>query len=167
MVMPKKNRLESTRVRGKLLAFNVSPKGHIEGALIKTLDGTAQVNFPKHEAEALARTMTAGSAVDLKAELETEEFDHPVYVASEMVDDAELDGKIVRLNYALHGEVNGFHLDDGTFVHLKPEGFKKSGVKVGDSVTATGSRRLGVAGAVLEARTVARSGKKPRDAARA
>jgi hypothetical protein len=167
MAMPKKNRPEPTRVRGKLLAFNVSPKGHIEGALIKTVDGTAQVNFPKHKAEALARTMAVGSDVDLKAELETEEFDHPVYVASETGGEAELKGKVVRLNYALHGEANGFHLDDGTFVHLKPEGAKRWGVSVGDSVTAAGLRRLGVASAVLEARTVARSGKRPRDGARA
>jgi hypothetical protein len=164
-VMPKKNRPESTRLRGKLLAFNVSPKGQIEGALIKTANGTAQVNFPKRDAESRARTMTVGSTVDLNAELETEEFEHPVYVASEMADEAELEGKVVRLNYALHGEANGFHLDDGTFVHLKPEGFQKCGVKVGERVTATGSRRLGVAGPVLEARTVARTGKAPRERA--
>lgn len=165
--MPKKNRLESTRVRGKLLAFNVSPKGHVEGALIETSDGTAQVNFPKHEAEALARTMTVGWAVDLEAELETEEFAHPVYVAPAIDAETELEGEVVRLNYALHGEANGFHLDDGTFVHVKPEGFKKCGVKVGDRVTASGSRRSGVAGAVLEARTVARSGRRGREGARA
>jgi hypothetical protein len=29
-------------------------------------------------------------------------------------------GSIVRLNYALHGEVNGGILDSGDFLHLKP-----------------------------------------------
>lgn len=164
--MPKESRPSSKRLRGELFAVNVSPKGHVEGALIATPAGTVQINFPKHEAEALARTMLVGSRVDLPAKLETAEFDHPVYVPSDLDGEAEVTGKVVRLNYALHGEVNGFHLDEGTFVHLKPEGAKRCGVKVGESVIATGSRRRGSAAAVLEARKVTRPATRPRNGRR-
>jgi hypothetical protein len=33
----------------------------------------------------------------------------------------QFSGRIERLNYVLHGEVNGGVLDSGDFLHLKPE----------------------------------------------
>jgi hypothetical protein len=135
-------------LRGKVVAHNISPKGHAEGALIETARGVAQLNFPKHTAADFARRVEVGAAVDLAAELENEDGDHPVYRALEA--SGPVTGAVVRLNYALHGEVNGYHLDDGTFVHVKPEGAKRYKLRVGDRVTAEGPRRTGPAAAVLE-----------------
>ena len=151
--MRNKNRHSGSQLRGTLVAYNISPKGHIEGATIDTTNGLAQLNFPKHAAERMARTMAVGSVVDLPVELEHDGGDHPVYVPNEH-DDGQASGTIVRLNYALHGEVNGCHLDDGTFVHLKPEKAKRYELRLGTKITATGSRRPGADVTVLDAKTV-------------
>jgi hypothetical protein len=153
------------RLRGTVLAFNISPKGQIEGALIETATGPTQLNFPKHAAEALARSMHVGSRLDIEAELETDEWDHPVYMAGSGAGEAS--GTIVRLNYALHGEVNGYHLEDQTFLHVKPEGAKKWKLRVGEQVKAIGSRRAGVHAVVLEVDAIERSGKRPPKSTRA
>ena len=148
----------SVHLRGKVVAFNISPKGHIEGALVGSPGGTVQLNFPKEGAETLARAMHVGSKIDIVAEFETDEGDHAVYRAEDP--GAEADGKIVRLNYALHGEVNGCHLDDGTFVHAKPEGAKKYKFRVGERVSVRGSRHQGTDAVVLQARSVKRLSKR-------
>jgi hypothetical protein len=145
------------RVRGTVVARNVSPKGHFEGIMIATIAGASQINFPKHEAEALARSLTVGSEIDVAVTLESDGFDHPVYVLAEQEGEGEARGTITRLNYALHGEVNGFHLDDGTFVHLNPEGAKKHDPRVGERVVVTGERRRGSASVVLEATSLQRT----------
>jgi hypothetical protein len=107
--MPKKSSKKKRHpslphLRGKLSAFNISPKGHIEGAMVETATGSIQINFPKHEAEALVRAMRVGAEIDLEADLETDEGDHPVYLATVNGSaEAEARGTVVRLNYALHG----------------------------------------------------------------
>jgi hypothetical protein len=156
----KKRQASLPHLRGKLLAFNISPKGHIEGAVVKTATGSPiQINFPKHEAEALVREMRVGGEIDIEADFETDEGDHPVYLATGRgASEAEARGKVVRLNYALHGEVNGCHLDDGTFVHVKPEGARRYKLRVGEKVKATGERRTGTDAVVLEAHAVERLG---------
>jgi hypothetical protein len=157
--MPKKDHSSApVPLRGKVRAFNVSPKGHIEGALFDTRDGPVQVNFPKSEAERLAGAMSVGATVDLRGALQTDEFEHPVYLVEDGVEDTHVSGTIVRLNHALHGETNGCHLDDGTFVHLKPEGARKSRLRVGERIKVFGARRSGPAAVVLEARSVERVG---------
>lgn len=152
--MPKKEHPKSPRLRGTVVAYNASPRGGIEGALVETPKGTVQLNFPKHGAEEVARSMAIGSRVDVEAEPETEDFDHPVYRLGEARADRR--GRVVRLNYALHGEVNGVHLRDGTFVHLKPEGAQKIRARVGDWIEASGVLRRGDACVVLEASTFRR-----------
>jgi hypothetical protein len=138
----------SSELRGTVLAFNISPRGHIEGALVETATSLVQINFPKHHSEALARSMHVGSAIEINATLETSEGAHPVYRTSEK--QGEASGTILRLNYASGGEVNGYHLDEGTFVHVKPDGARKFKLDVGDKVKATGSRRPGADAVVLE-----------------
>ncbi len=146
------------QLRGQVSAFNISPNGHVEGALLETSAGRAQVNFPKHGDAPYSSSMKVGTRVALNVNLESEDGAHPVY---ELCDaELEVTGTVVRLNYSLHGEVNGCHLDDGTFVHLKPEGARKYSVRVGDKLRAIGIRRVGPSCAVLEAREV----KKPRRA---
>lgn len=157
--MPKKSARSSSRLKGKIVAFNISPKGHVEGVLLTTPSGTCQINFPKHERErdAFARSFAVGQRVELNAELEADDGDHPVYRLRPDEETAEVAGTIVRLNHALHGEVNGCHLDDGTFVHLKPEGAAKHKLKIGERIRASGMKRLGPSAVVLEAKTVKRT----------
>jgi hypothetical protein len=155
--MSKKAR-PSIHLGGKVVAFNISPKGHIEGALVGIPSGTVQLNFPKHSAETLARSMRVGSTIDVDAEIESDEGDHAVYRAKDS--EVETDGNIVRLNYALQGEVNGYHLDDGTFVHVKPEGAQKYELRVGERVRVSGARHQGTDAVVLQARSVKRLGKR-------
>ncbi len=145
-------------IRGKVLAFNISPKGNIEGALVETGAGPVQLNFPKHHPEGFAKSMKVGAKIDLEVESEAEEGDHPVYAVRD--EQAEASGTIVRMNYALHGEENGVHLDDETFLHLKPVGAKKHKLHVGDRVKATGERRTGTDAVVLEVRTIERVAKR-------
>ncbi len=161
--MPKKEK--RSKLRGQVLALNISPKGHIEGAVLETSDGRAQVNFPKHSAELFARATPVGANVELDAEGEPDEGEHPVYTALDAED--EISGTIVRLNYALHGEVNGYHLDDGTFVHVKPEGAKKYKLRVGDRVKASGTRRRGTDAVVLEVHALEKLGRRHEPRARA
>ena len=109
--------------------------------------------------------MSVGAKIDVIAELETDEGDHPVYQAADAP--AEVTGTVVRLNYALHGEVNGYHLDDKTFLHVKPDGAKNYKLRIGEKVKASGSRRQGTDAVVLEVSALERVGKRHEEGARA
>ena len=50
-------------------------------------------------------------------------------------------GRIERLNYALHGEVNGGILESGDFLHLKPGGAQAIGLALGMAVEARGKTK--------------------------
>lgn len=52
-----------------------------------------------------------------------------------------VEGKIVRMNYTRHGEPNGFVLDSGHFVHLRPDRFAGLGIRVGAHMRAIGPGR--------------------------
>ncbi len=153
VVMPKESSAPSVVLRGRVVSFNVSPKGDLEGVVLQLRDGTAQVNFAKGAHEAAER-WTVGSSVSLRGVLEEEGFAHPVYRLEP--EEGCVRGKVARLNFARHGEPNGFVLDDGTFVHQKPDGARKQRVRVGDRVRATGEVRVGRAATVLEATSVIR-----------
>jgi hypothetical protein len=92
---------------------------------------------------------------------------HPVYHLKRLVSvdgrpataprvPARLSGTVVRFNYAKHGAPNGVVLDNGDFVHTRPEGLERLGLQIGDTVEAEGDARpLAVGtGRVLEARVV-------------
>ena len=144
------------QLRGVILGFNISPRGHIEGVLVETTMSTVQINFSKHEAESLARSMRPGSTIDLNVESESDDGAHLVYGLSQ--EDVAVKGTITRLNYERHGKANGFHLDNGTFVHVKPDEASKHDLHVGDVVSASGARHAGNDSVVLDARTVERYG---------
>ena len=165
--MPAKTTHSSSKLHlhGTVLGFNIGPKGHIDGALVETANGLAQLTFPKHTADSLARGMHPGSIVGFHVELETEAGGHPVYLVCD--EESSASGQIVRLNYALHGAINGYHLEDGTFLHCKPDGAEQYDLHVGESVKATGTRREGPDAVVLEVRTITkitRLGKRHDDA---
>jgi len=145
---------KKSTLRGKVVSHNISPKGEIEGAVIKTATGTAQVNFPKHGEASLA----IDDDIDVAVELEHDDGDHEVYLLAAA--NGESGGTVTRFNYARHGEVNGYHLDDGTFVHVKPDGARKYKIKVGDRITAAGDRRPGRDAVVIEAKSVKKLAKR-------
>lgn len=166
--MPKK-RPSTSVLRGRVLSHNISPKGHVEGILVENDAHVVQVNFPKHAATNLVKRHPVDSAVELAVEREDDEGDHPVYVARAVA--AQVSGTVVRFNYALHGEVNGYQLDDGTFVHVKPDGARRYKIAIGDRVLASGDRREGEDAVVMEAEQVSKAPRsqapRPRRSARA
>lgn len=151
--MPKK-RSSTSVLRGRVVSHNISPKGHVEGILIDSDDAITQVNYPKHAATNLAKRFPVGRAVELAVELEDDSGEHPVYVIDEIADDVA--GTVMRFNYALHGEINGYHLDNGTFVHVKPDGARRYKVALGDRIVATGPRHEGIDAVVVEAEGVSK-----------
>jgi hypothetical protein len=150
---------EPVELRGTILGFNIGRRGGVKGALVETTTGTVQINFSRHEAESIARSMKLGSTINLKVESESDDGDHRVYSLSR--EDVAVKGTITRLNYAHRGKANGFHLDNGTFVHVKPNEATKHDLHVGDVVTASGPRHAGDDSVVLDARTVERYGLDP------
>jgi hypothetical protein len=111
-----------------------------------------------------ARAVSVGQAVQIAASPEGHEVpdaEHPVYglISFEpsngtgpAVDGpshegiVRVEGTVSRFNYARHGEPNGVVLDNGDFLHLKPDGMKKVGLRVGQEVAAEGRARLMVLG---------------------
>lgn len=143
-----KSKSEDTMcLEGKVVAFNTSPRGARESVLLRVKKQLVQVTYPKERAPSLSE-IEIGSELRVDVRAGDAHGDHPVYDAVE--EEAEAEGKVVRLNYARHGELNGFHLDDGTFVHLKPEGARKRNVRVGQRVTIRGRRIVGPDAVVVE-----------------
>lgn len=141
----------SKTVRGAVEAHNFSPKGEVEGLLVRADGGLVQVNLAKGTANPPA----PGAAVELAVEPEDggpkhARPAHPVYRAAAAQDGVS--GTVVRLNFTRHGEPNGVVLDTGDFVHLKPHGLRAAGLKVGDHVTASGDvRPMAAGGSAVEA----------------
>ncbi len=166
----------AAKKKGRVLQFNVSPKGIYEGLLIKTVKGNVQMNFPPEFAEEVASLAAAGQDVTALGVLEEsrEGAGHPVYSLSELhgAGDRKLlvsgkaadelakgahafDGIAKQLNYAKHGEVNGAILDSGDFIHLKPHGAREIQLKVGQKLKGRGSSRpMAGGGVVVEAEIV-------------
>ncbi len=149
----KKSSAEAPHLAGEVVAFNIGPKGEIEGAMIDTPGGHIQLNFPRQHAHALAKSMRVGSRIEMDVTPQKSDGDHAVYLAG---DEAKVTGTIKRLNYALHGEVNGYHLSDSTFVHVKPERARAYHLVVGDRITAMGHKRTGLNATIVDAKRVER-----------
>lgn len=136
---------------GKVVAHNYSPKGEIEGLMVDTKDGLAQLNLPKHGGP----IVDIGKKISLEVDPHDQEGDHPVYLMAESPD--TLEGRVERFNYSRHGEVNGYHLANGTFVHVKPDGARRSKVAIGDRIRASGQRKQGAHAIVIETDAVKRA----------
>ncbi|HEV2175461.1 MAG TPA: hypothetical protein VGR71_17930 [Nitrospira sp.] len=154
------------RKKGILKSLNVSPKGSYEGLLLAVGRQIIQVNFPKDEAHGLGVKWVAESTltVEVIPEKRNGSPEHEVFKFLRFlgVDDGTLttrrdrfSGTVERLNYALHGEVNGGILDSGDFLHLKPEGAAALGLKCGMAVEGRGAMKPMVDGhSVIEAEEV-------------
>jgi hypothetical protein len=154
---------------GTVESLNVSPRGFYEGFLLKTDKGIVQINLPQPESGAFGESLNPGGRVTAEVEPGEPrgEGPHEVYhlvhlldakghVASGQTHGARnFAGSIARLNYALHGEVNGAILDSGDFLHLKPEGALALHLEVGMEVKGHGAAKPMVGGhSVIEAEEV-------------
>lgn len=142
-------------VEGRFQHLVYSPRGRIEGVLIDTDGVPTQFVFERHDEDAAAAFagLRAGQALVIEG---TEEGPSPKGEAAHTVYRFErlasvdgkaprrsdtvgsVEGKVVRFNYARHGEANGVVLDTGDFVHTKPRGFARLALKPGDKVRAEG-----------------------------
>ena len=152
--MSKKTKKE-TIISGKVLQYNLSPKGHYEGMLIESNSGTVQVNFPKDGNSYNPVQHKIGKLISIIAtsfeEAKERKSEHPVYDFKAMdgkkddknpkLFDGFIKGKVISLNYALHGEVNGAIIDSGDFVHVKPEGADAIKLKLGQEISVEGKSR--------------------------
>jgi hypothetical protein len=164
-----------TALRGNVVGFNLSPKGVPEGILLDLGPSgeIVQINFDPEVAgqvtavarQAQALTVDASTGADAHPEAAHPVFDlvrlsdadgKPLFVAEGAPEpDVLVRGKVVRLNHARRGEVNGGILDSGEFVHLRPHGVKAiGGLSIGQTLEARGEVRSGWSGhRVIEART--------------
>lgn len=146
-------------VEGRFQYLIYSPKGGIEGVLIDTDGVPTQFVFERHDEGAASAFagLQVGQALVIEG---TEEGPspkakgkgnaaHTVYRFERLASidgeppqhaqaDERVDGTVVRFNYARHGEANGVVLDTGDFVHTRPDGLARLGLKIGDKVRAEG-----------------------------
>ena len=164
-------------LRGRVAGFNLSPKGVPEGIVLHLSDGggAVQVNFDPAVAGQVTAVVAEGQSLTIDATIEADahaEAAHPVFDLVRLSDpagaseplfvaegspeaDVSVHGKVIRLNHARRGEVNGGILDTGDFVHLRPHGVKAiGGLAVGQTLDARGEVRAGWSGhRVIEVRT--------------
>jgi hypothetical protein len=135
--------------------MNISPKGFYEGFLLKSGKNVVQVNLPKEHLHSFADGWASDGEISVEVEAEEPWGSpaHKVFRLVRVVDNGvrqadknrhsprKFSGRIERLNYALHGEVNGGILESGDFLHLKPEGAQAVGLEVGMAVEARGTTK--------------------------
>ena len=136
---------------GTVDGFNYSPRGDIDGVMLKMSDKTAQINLPPGLGLALGH-LSSGSNVKITAYPEPVQADHPVYelatltteqgkkISAPGVGDDKFvheESTIKRLNYARHGEVDGAMLDNGDLVHVGPAG-RELKLSVGQTIVVDG-----------------------------
>ena len=132
-----------------------SPKGHVEGFMAHVDDANAQFVIDKHDEKsaAIVADLSSGQRLSVSAQLAgpspKDRANHAVYELAKItrVDGAlprksaattGYAGKVARFNFARHGAPNGYVLDTGHFIHVRPEGCKRLKLKVGDAVQADG-----------------------------
>lgn len=158
-------------LEGRLQHLLYSPRGRVEGALLDVDSVPVQFVLAPHD-EAAAQAFAAlrpGQSLVAEGTVVPARGDapHEVYALERLVavdgqppavQEAvrQVQGRVVRLHHARHGEPNGVVLDSGDFVHTRPDGFARLGLKPGDAVTASGPARAlqDGAGHVVEAHTV-------------
>jgi hypothetical protein len=160
-------------ISGTCQRFLFSPKGGIEGVLVKVKGAIVQVTVDPALGTELLRNKGPGKRLRLLAVADkspkSKGAAHPVLRFEAFADAAGLaieaagpdrvtiKGVVAALHYARHGEANGVILEGGEFIHLRPQGMAQLGLEVGSSVNAVGEVRDTVLGTrMLEARQVNR-----------
>jgi hypothetical protein len=155
---------KSETLSGQLEHLLFSPKGGIEGLLVKVGSTSIQVSMDPGTADAAVLAKAVGRAIEIKGSADdspkTKQGAHPVYKlkvitklagkAVEPNDDINpVIGVVARIHYAKHGEPNGVILESGEFIHTRPPAMKKLKLKVGSKVVAHGELRMTVLGTSL------------------
>ena len=162
-------------IHGTCQQLLFSPKGGIEGALVKMKGSVLQVSVPPDQGAALAQVTAPGRQLRVLAVADhspkTAAGAHPVFkfssfadVAGQAIDGPDADpgqtvikGVVGAWHYARHGEPNGVILETGEFIHLRPHGMAAAGLDIGSRVNAVGEMRRTVLGTrMLEAHRVNR-----------
>ena len=160
-------------VEGRFSQLIFSPKGAIEGVLIDTDGVLTQFVTDPHDRVVMEQLagLRAGQALVLEGSLaEPSPKGEPAHVVYDFERLVSVDGKaptaqdrddgstgvVMRFNYAKHGKPNGVVLDNGDFIHTKPGGLEKLGLKVGDKLKVKGDATPLVTGTgrVIEAQKV-------------
>ena len=167
--MPHKEK--SARLSGQLQRLLFSPKGGIEGLLLKVDSKLTQVSMEPGSADATALNDAVGKPIEVKASADhspkTKNGEHPVYQLESITKLAgkafksngaqPVSGVVANIHFAKHGEPNGVILESGEFIHTRPHGMKKLKLRVGSKVVAHGDVRTTVLGtALVEAHEVNR-----------
>lgn len=169
--MPASNEL----ISGTCQQLLFSPKGGIEGALVKVKGAVLQLSMHPDIGAAFARSAAPGKRLRVLATVDnspkTKDGAHPVYQFESFADamgqaveltgsdpaDTTIKGVVAALHYARHGQPNGVVLETGEFIHMRPHGMAQVGLGVGAKVNAVGDLRMTVLGTrMLEARVVNR-----------
>ena len=162
-------------IHGTCQQLLFSPKGGIEGALVKMQGSVVQVSVRPDQGAALMQLTGPGRRLRVLAVADhspkTAAGAHPVFkfesfadVAGQAIDGPEADpgqstikGVVASWHYARHGEPNGVILETGEFIHLRPHGMAAAGLDIGSRVNAVGELRMTVLGTrMLEAHRVNR-----------
>jgi hypothetical protein len=162
-------------IQGTCQQLLFSPKGGVEGVLLKRQGALLQVTVKADAGAAFARVAAPGRRLRLLALADhspkTAGATHPVYrfeafadAAGQAIvpgDDAATEttikGVVAAWHYARHGEPNGVMLDSGEFIHLRPHGVALAGLDIGAKVNAVGELRMTVLGTrLLEAHRINR-----------
>jgi hypothetical protein len=146
---------------GQLQQILFSPKGGIEGLLVRVGSKSIQISMKPDAADTTALTKAVGKLIEIKGSADhspkTKEGAHPVYkldvitkIACKAVksngDAPSISGVVAAIHYAKHGEPNGVVLESGEFIHTRPHGMKKLKLDVGSKVVAYGELRMTVLG---------------------
>jgi hypothetical protein len=145
-------------LNGQLQQLLFSPKGGIEGLLIKVGSKSIQVSMDPATADARALAGAVGEPIEAQGSADhspkTKDSVHPVYelefitkIGGKAVH--PISGVVARIHYAKHGEPNGVILESGEFIHTRPLGMKKLKLEVGAKVVARGETRMTVLGTPL------------------
>ena len=156
-------------LEGTVKELNFAPKGEVDGLLLDVGGETIQVNLSPDQAAGVGSKVGRPVKLTVGPEPKVAEHprgEHPVHKLVAFDGEAghphepphpphghkahpphghgepvEVSGTVRRLNFAKHGEANGVVLEGGDFLHLKPDGMKKVGLKVGQDVSARGEAK--------------------------
>jgi len=163
----------SKYIHGECQQLLFSPKGDIEGVMVRADGAVVQVRMSPATGAVFARACAPGSRVSVVAEPDhspkTKDGKHPVFEFESFADEAgqaipppeedsgmtAIRGVVATLHYARHGQPNGVVLETGEFIHLRPHGMAHCELTVGSAVHAVGEVRMTVLGnRLLEAHRV-------------
>lgn len=153
---------KSKFINGTCQQLLFSPKGGIEGALVKEQGAVLQVTAHPDIGALFARATGRGKRLRVLAVADhspkTVDGVHPVYQFESFADTAgkaiklphadsgntTIKGDVAELHFARHGQPSGVILKTGEFIHLRPQGMSQTKLAVGSKVNAVGEVRMTV-----------------------